>query len=238
MKKKIILNSPARIHLGFLDISESSQRQFGSLGLTISKFKNEIIIENSEKFQIYCSDKTVKKQISNILKVFRKSQKLVPCKITVKSFIPRHVGLGSGTQMALSAGYLISEFNNIKIDLDDISKITGRGKRSGIGIQSFKTGGFIIDAGKKKASNEIPLTIFEKPWPQNWKLILIFDGGLQGIHGQNEINKFKNLSDLKKKISHANTYTVLMKIIPSILEIDFKSFVEGIQIIQENITWA
>ena len=41
------LFSPARIHLGFLEMNQSLPRFFGSLGLTISKYGFEIEIKSS-----------------------------------------------------------------------------------------------------------------------------------------------------------------------------------------------
>ena len=47
MGKYSILNSPARIHIGFLNLNENDERMFGSLGLTISKYSYNIKIEKS-----------------------------------------------------------------------------------------------------------------------------------------------------------------------------------------------
>ena len=44
MKKSIVLDSPARIHLGFLEMNDEAQRIFGSIGLTISKFIKSLTI--------------------------------------------------------------------------------------------------------------------------------------------------------------------------------------------------
>ena len=57
--KKIFLNSPARIHLGFLELDPRSNRNFGSLGLAINSFPTiiegnlftkNIINKEKEKF--------------------------------------------------------------------------------------------------------------------------------------------------------------------------------------------
>ena len=44
--KEFTLNSPARIHLGFLELDPNAERVFGSLGLTISKFQTIIKMES------------------------------------------------------------------------------------------------------------------------------------------------------------------------------------------------
>ena len=64
--------------------------------------------------------------------------------------IPAHSGLGSGTQLALSVGYLIAKFNKLKLDINQLAFSLKEVRRSGIGIESFKNGGFNVDAGKSK----------------------------------------------------------------------------------------
>ena len=41
MKNKITINSPARIHLGFMELNDKAERLYGSLGLGINNFKNK-----------------------------------------------------------------------------------------------------------------------------------------------------------------------------------------------------
>ena len=67
MKKYSILNSPARIHIGFLNLNENDERIFGSLGLTISKYSYKIKIEKSLDLKIECEDKSEKKKIERII---------------------------------------------------------------------------------------------------------------------------------------------------------------------------
>ena len=47
------------------------------------------------------------------------------------------------------------------MSIEQISELLDRGRRSGIGIEVFKNGGFVIDIGKKKDSELLPLKIFE-----------------------------------------------------------------------------
>ena len=88
------------------------------------------------------------------------SNQIKNCKITINQNIPFHKGLGSGTQHALTVGYLISELNSLNMTVHQISELLNRGKRSGIGIEVFKNGGLVIDVGKKKKSDALPLKIF------------------------------------------------------------------------------
>lgn len=228
------LFSPARIHLGFLEMNQSLPRFFGSLGLTISKYGYEIEIKNSDRFKVVSTDSNLKKKVLSILIKFKKNMKIPFCEIIINKFIPRHIGLGSGTQLSLSIGYLVSLFFDLKMTIDEIAIFLKRGKRSGIGIQSFKKGGFAIDLGKKKNSTGTPLELINLKWPDEWKIILIFQNKKEGFSGNNEIFEFKKVDRLP--IKKNNCSELLLKVIPGIMERDFKTFCQGIQLIQENMS--
>ena len=150
MKKIIKIDSPARIHLGFINLKEKSERIYGSLGLAINKFRNIQKIESNKNFEIVTKNKEIRKRVEAIFKTFLSLYKLKTCKISFLESIPLHQGLGSGTQIALSTGILLSKFNNLNLNIHEISKLLGRGKRSGIGVETFSSGGFVVDSGKKK----------------------------------------------------------------------------------------
>ncbi len=236
MKKTLILNSPSRIHLGFLELNQNSNRIFGSLGLTISKFEDIITIQENKEFEVETKNPSLKKKIEKILKIFSNIKKIKKCKIVVEKFIPIHQGLGSGTQLSLSVGFLISELNDLKMNIQEISKTLDRGNRSGIGIEAFESGGFIIDLGKNKKSKKLPLKFLNLKWPKTWKIILILENKLVGTSGTDEIEEFRNLKSINSKFVDQNCKAVLMKIIPGILEKNFGQFAEGIRLIQKNMS--
>tara|TARA_B100000579_G_C22727778_1_gene802616 strand:+ start:80 stop:1042 length:963 start_codon:yes stop_codon:yes gene_type:complete len=236
VKKRLILNSPSRIHLGFLELNQNSERIFGGLGLTISKFEDIISIQENQKFEVESKNLDIKNKIQDILKIFSNFKKIKKCKIVVKKFIPTHQGLGSGTQLSLSVGFLISKLNNFEMDIKQISQILNRGNRSGIGIEAFESGGFIIDLGKNKKSKNLPLKFLNLKWPKTWKVILIFDNELEGTSGENELKEFNNLKIIGSKFVNQNCNAVLMKVIPGILEKNFEQFSEGIRLVQKNMS--
>jgi len=230
------LFSPARIHLGFLELDQTLPRFFGSVGLTVSNFCFEVQISKSKNLNIVTEHKNLKKKTLEIFLKFKKKYNVNFCKINIKKIIPSHVGLGSGTQFSLTIGYLISKLNNLNISIDEIALFLNRGNRSGIGVQSFKQGGFTIDIGKKKGTNNLPLKLMNIKWPQDWKIILLFDLKGENIFGENEVNKFKDVNKRYRSMFNYNYSTLFLKILPGIMEKDFKSFAEGIQLIQNNMS--
>ena len=68
MEKIFEIKSPARIHIGFLDLDFNSNRKFGSLGLTISDFFFRIRIEKSQKIKVVSNCLLIKKKTMEIIK--------------------------------------------------------------------------------------------------------------------------------------------------------------------------
>lgn len=180
--------------------------------------------------------KILKKKTLDIFYKFKKKYDVNFCNIKIKKIIPSHIGLGSGTQFSLTIGYLISKINNLNISIDEIALFLNRGNRSGIGVQSFKEGGFTIDIGKKKDANNLPLKLTNIKWPQNWKIILLFDLKGDNVFGENEISKFREVNKRYRSKLNYNYSTLFLKILPGIIEKDFNSFTEGIQLIQNNMS--
>ena len=236
MKKSFTIDSPARLHLGFMELNNSNPRVFGSIGLAITNFKFEQTIQLNKYFDVVCNDKSIKLRIEKIIKLFSKNYKIKKCRLTVSDFIPLHKGLGSGTQISLCTGFLLSNFNNLNLSIDNISKLLGRGQRSGVGVETFKSGGFIVDSGKQKNSIYPPQKLIDIKWPRDWQVILITNTNFSGLHGKKESNEFTKLKNISSKFAKENCFNLLMKIIPGLIENDFCTFADGIQKIQENMS--
>ena len=236
MKKSFTIDSPARLHLGFMELNDSNPRVFGSIGLAITNFKFKQTIQLNKDFDVICDDKHIKLRVEEIIKLFSKKYKIKKCKLTISDFIPLHKGLGSGTQVSLCTGFLISNFNNLNLSIENISKFLKRGQRSGVGVETFKSGGFIIDTGKQKSSIYPPQKLIDIKWPKDWQIILITNTNISGLHGKKESNEFTKLNNVSSKFAKENCFNLLMKIIPGLLENDFYTFANGIQKIQENMS--
>ena len=117
MKKSFTIDSPARLHLGFMELNDTNSRVFGSIGLAITNIKFKQSIQINKDFDVICDDKHIKLRIEEIIEFFSKNYKIKKCRFTVSDFIPLHKGLGSGTQVSLCTGFLISSFNNLNLSI-------------------------------------------------------------------------------------------------------------------------
>jgi beta-RFAP synthase len=72
-------------------------------------------------------------------------------------------------------------------------------------------------------------------FPQNWRIVLIMDASNQGIHGEQELLAFENLSLFPLAASQAICHQVLMKLLPALIEQKITTFGKAITTIQALI---
>ena len=229
----IEITSPARLHLGFIDLNGSQGRKFGSVGLTIDTFFTKIKVTHIErtKGQINSNCERSKQYAKQFCKVFSIESSFT---IDVESNMPEHSGFGSGTQLALCVGKAISELSNLNLTIEKIAEILDRGNRSGIGIGSYLAGGFLVDGGKG-ISDKAPPIIARHDFPENWRIVLLIARKQEGMFGSSEKEAFNKLDVFPLEKAQFLSQLVLMKTLPSLIE---KIFIHSqVQLAYFNMKW-
>ncbi len=225
MKNEVLISAPSHVHVGNIDLNGSLGRKYGTLGFALESPRLVLKLKISDKD--FINDKNALNYIS-LFKQYLNCNKYFEAKILED--IPAHVGLGRTTALALSIGFGINYLCNKKASIEELAKASNRGNQnSGLGVNSFKHGGFIIDGGIK-ANNVAPL-IFKGIVPDNLRIVVALpERPIQSIL---EIKKredeiLSNLPIMEEAFSSYLSRIVLMKIMPSFVEGDFKSFGEGL----------
>ena len=109
-----------------------------------------------------------------------------------------------------------------------------------MGVHAFKVGGFIVEGGFKVDQREkmIPPLIFHQAIPNSWFLSSPSHKEPQEKivkMRENEDHILRNLKLMPKETSDMLSRIVLVKIIPSMVENDLKSFGEGLNRFQLGI---
>jgi len=252
----LIIETPSRLHLTLIDLNGIYDRIDGGVGITIenpclsieaepsSDKEVEVVFSNSSR-QIpdLVDDYTLKIENStlNVMDVLNIDHGF---KFTVDSAYPPHSGLGSGTQLSLAVAKLISTMNNQDLKAIELAKIVGRGGTSGIGVESFEKGGFIIDGGHKSiekdsflpssASHASPPPIIARyNFPMDWKLVLVIPNVERGVSGAKEVDAFQNFCPILLEEVEKLSHLLLMKLMPAVVESDLDSFGMAVNNIQD-----
>ena len=225
--------APARLHLGFLDLNGGADsRRYGSVGLGITGFSTVVNVSRSDRVDIDAEDDEYVARIAEaVLDCFQIRSGV---RVEVEDCIPRHQGLGSGTQMALALGAAITGLYGIDAGVEELATATGRGRRSGVGMGVFKHGGFVVDSGRV-GGGRLPTLIFRHDFPEEWQFVLVLDEDARGISGTEEVQAFNSLPDMSVEASAAICQQVLMGMLPSIIEKDCRKFGASVSGIQASI---
>jgi beta-RFAP synthase len=238
--RKVTIRSTARLHLGFLDLHGGLKRRFGSLGVSIQEPRNVLEMERTESEIVVTGSR--QDQISSYVKQLCDSFEYSGgIQVTDWEAIPKHVGLGSGTQLALALGAGLATLLNKQVNVKKLAQITQRGVVSGIGTATFSQGGFVIDGGHpfepnstqlKQSKPYIPPLIIRHSIPEDWIFIIAIPNVSKGLSGADEERAFKELPRTKPKFAHMVSRLVLMKLLPAIVDDDIVNFGQALTAIQ------
>ena len=71
-------------------------------------------------------------------------------RLRVERALPRHAGLGSGTQLALAVATALAQLHAVKVDAPQLARALGRACRSAVGTWTFAGGGLVVEGGRRR----------------------------------------------------------------------------------------
>ena len=226
----MIIRTPRRLHLGLIDPSATLGRRFGSLGVAIENGYALKIVE-SEKLEIKAEGEDAETIEKTVKRMNLRYNTGVNFLIEVRKAIPRHVGLGSTTQLTLATALGIARLRNLRVGVEELAEYLGRGRNSGAGIYAFKHGGFVVDGGVKKG---IPPLIFREEFPEEWAFLLVIPELKPGFNEEDErplMEEVVGRADAAMEIS----YRILLGLLPALKERDIRAFGENLSAIQRLV---
>jgi beta-ribofuranosylaminobenzene 5'-phosphate synthase len=240
--QSVTVRAPARLHLGFLDLNAALGRRFGSIGLAINSHHTQLSVRPAARLSIV-GDTLLNETRARLEKIHQRFYQTIGqqvpesdrnVEIEIKELIPEHAGLGSGTQLALTLGTALARLHQLDVRTAELAQQLGRGKRSGIGIAIFDSGGFVVDGGLK-SEQSVPPILFHRAYPENWHIIMVMDPAHQGIHGQHETQAFGHLPAFPLDNARTICHLTLMQLLPSLAEQDIEGFGHAVTEIQKLI---
>ena len=214
------------MHAGNFDLTGDLGRLYGTVGFAIDL---TLEVEVSKAKGIVAEDKSAYKFAKRFVDKFS----LEGAEVKIKKEIPRFVGVGFHTTLALSIGVALSKLYNLNLTVEDVSLLMGRGTITAMGVYAFKTGGFIVEGGFKVDSRTkmVPPLIFHGAVPKNWFFVIaVPNESRQKIAEmrENEDEILGNLKVMPKEMSDELSRLVLIKLMPAFVEKDLKSFGEAL----------
>jgi beta-ribofuranosylaminobenzene 5'-phosphate synthase len=207
-------------------------RRFGSLGIALDAPVTRVTVTPGKGLAISGADADrARTYAERVIRHYRLGADLA---LRVESAIPDHVGLGSGTQLCLAVGTAVSRFFGLESDAREIAQLLDRGARSSIGIATFEQGGVVLDGGRG-AADQPPPVISRLPFPDSWRILLIFDQARRGLHGSAESEAFQHLPPMPAERAAQLCRLILMVALPALAEQDLNRFGGAIAELQAAI---
>ena len=187
-ERRILVNTPSRIHVSLIDMHGGLERVDGGIGITLDEPGILLEVQQSPDIRVTGCDTATQERVSGIAsEVLRQIHAGAGASITIRSLYPAHTGLGSGSQLALATARACCELYGKNLPVTELAQRVGRGGTSGIGTAAFEHGGFIIDGGHSFGSDgdktdfrpssasrgvRPPPVIARHDFPKDWKILL------------------------------------------------------------------
>lgn len=201
---KTVFSYP-RLHVGLFDLGNATPRRNGGAGFTLGGLPTVIEAEQSGRMAVSYSatiDRPARMALSNAIQRLCKMRPGAVAVLRIAEVSRQHIGLGSKTALVLGALKAIDLACDLRLAQHDLQVLSGRGGTSGIGINTFFNGGFVIDGGHSSRRPagflpsrfqrrfDIPPVIHSSSIPDNWRFHLLLPSGTY-VHGAQEHDFFK-----------------------------------------------
>lgn len=223
----IHIRAPSRLHFGLFSFGTTG-RQYGGVGIMVRHPELRLLIRPRNDGQVRMSHTermagTVRRWLA-----FRQRNALPPCDITIEVSPPVHVGLGSGTQLALAlvAG-LDALCDQRKLDPRDLASAAARGQRSAVGTYGFVMGGMIIEKGRLPEEVLAPLEC-RLAIPKSWRFLLVRPTRCRGLSGVAEQRTFRTLPPVSDSVRQMLIRIAHDQIGSAVRHQDFDQFAAGL----------
>ncbi len=245
-----------RLHFGLFCLDPSTPRQFGGLGLMIDRPGYDLCIE---EYNVCDDDRPMLEVVgddgvneSECEAVAMTMTRLLDCadgpigrpgwgrlRVRIGESVPNHIGLGSGTQRALTLATALASLDGVDPNNPSIlARWTGRGRRSGVGLHGFLQGGLIVDGGRPRDEPgrvPHPPLLARHAFPESWTPLIVRPPRSSGLHGEAERVAFGRMSMLDDARSDRLCRLVLTGLLPSVVERNLPSFATSLEEIQAHV---
>jgi beta-ribofuranosylaminobenzene 5'-phosphate synthase len=229
--------TPSRLHFGLLAWGEDHPRQFGSVGLMIDRPGIEVCARASSAWSADgpLGDRALvlARRVADAL--VAEGRALKPLHLAIERATREHVGLGAGTQLSLAvARLLLATAGDSQPTAERLAALTGRGRRSGIGLHGFLHGGLLVDGGRSPESKNPPL-LCRLEFPGDWSILVLIAPVGHGLAGIDERHAFGRLAAVPARTVERLCRLLLLELLPAAAERDLDAFGSALSRLQEEV---
>lgn len=219
----------ARLHFGFCNLSLARERLYGGLGVALGE--PTVVVEAEPASGVEAADRAVETAAHRAVSLLD-----VPgAVVDVEERYRHHVGLGSGTQLALATYAAIARAHDRPPRVREHAPELGRGGRSGVGVAAFEHGGFCLDVGHPTerftterpadGSWTVPRVGARHDVPQDWRFVVAIPEIEAGRSGDEEDAGMRTIIErADPQVADEIARVVTGRLLPAVAEGDHERF--------------
>jgi beta-ribofuranosylaminobenzene 5'-phosphate synthase len=226
------VEAPARLHLGMLAVAGEDTRRFGGLGVSVSR--PAVVLEAEPADELSAEGAEGERALA----VARRCRDALGLEggahLRVVETIPPHVGLGSGTKLALAVSQALAALDGRTVDAPALAHAAGRAARSAVGTWTFALGGLVVEGGVREGEDRPAPLLMRHAMPDEWRIVLVVPKAEPGLSGAAEVQAFRRLVPSAER-SAAIAQLVLTSLLPALVEHDLEEFGAALTRVQQLV---
>jgi beta-ribofuranosylaminobenzene 5'-phosphate synthase len=186
----VTVTTAARLHFGFQNLALANDRLYGGVGVALDE--PQLVVDAQPADEIACDDGEAESYLRRVVATLG----VEGARVSIRERMPRHMGFGSGTQLAMAILVAVARAYDREVDPRRLAPDLGRGGRSGVGVATFESGGFVVDGGHptERFTSEppangdwtVPPVIARHELPDDWRFLLVVPDVEPGASGAEE----------------------------------------------------
>mgnify|MGYP000333181120 CR=1 FL=1 len=219
----VTVESGARLHFGFVNLSLAHERLYGAVGVGLEGPRVRLRVAPADAVEAdHHAVRDYAERACGLLGVDG-------ARVEVEAELPRHMGLGSGTQLALAALAGVAGAYGLDPAVRERAPALGRGGRSGVGVATFEGGGFVLDAGHPTGRFtadpppdgdwRVPAVAARHRVPDDWRFLLVVPDADPGRAGDDEDSAIRRaVEDADPAVADRVAGVIQRRLLPAIAE--------------------
>ena len=226
------VQAPARLHLGMLAVAGDGPRRFGGLGVSVDR--PTVVVEARPADELSAEGADAERALAFARRCREALGLAGGAHLRVIEVIPSHVGLGSGTKLALAVAQALAVLHGRTVDAPDLAQAAGRAARSAVGTWTFALGGLVVEGGVRRGEDHTAPLLAHHPMPEEWRVVLVVPRAEPGLSGPAEEEAFRQLVPSPERSAEI-AQLVLTALLPALVEHDLEEFGGALTRIQQLV---
>ena len=226
------VEAAARLHLGMLAVAGDGARRFGGLGVSVNR--PAVVLEARPADELSAEGADAERALMFAQRCRDALGLRGGAHLRVVEAIPQHVGLGSGTKLALAVAQALAALEGREVDAPGLARAAGRAARSAVGMWTFALGGLVVEGGVRRGAERPAPLLAHHPMPEEWRTMLVVPAAEPGLSGVAEEEAFGRLVPAAER-SAVIAQVVLTSLLPALVERDVEEFGAALTRVQELV---